>query len=75
VEWEASTTLLGLSLILIGVALVLLPLLTRALQNPAFESIPWILLYVYRSDGFVFATSHILILLSVLVYLYSLWRR
>ncbi|MCL5067839.1 MAG: hypothetical protein M1368_05745 [Thaumarchaeota archaeon] len=56
--------ILGAILILLGVAFFILPLIARSgmLNN---VRIPWIILYVYRSDGFTFVTSPILILISV----------
>ncbi|MEN3058685.1 MAG: hypothetical protein ABC579_05340 [Candidatus Methanosuratincola petrocarbonis] len=41
---------------------------------PSLERIPWIILYVYRSDGFVFVTSPILIIISVLSFLLYVLR-
>ena len=57
-------TLLGLLLIAIGIVLVVLPLVAKHIPN--VEDIPWIVLWVYRSDGFVFATSPILIIVSAI---------
>ncbi|UCG36649.1 MAG: hypothetical protein JSV64_08655 [Candidatus Bathyarchaeota archaeon] len=57
-------TLLGILLIVIGVVLVALPLIAKHIPN--LEHIPWIIVWVYRSDGFVFATSPILIIVSVI---------
>jgi hypothetical protein len=42
---------------------------------PSLESVPWILLYVYRRDGFVFVTSPILIIISVLSLLWWILTR
>lgn len=52
-----------MSLILIGVALVLLPIIGRYVD---LARIPWWLVYVYRSNGFYFVTSPLLIMLSLL---------
>jgi len=57
-------TFLGLLLIASGVILVLLPVIARYI--PSIERVPWIILWVYKSDGFYFATSPLLIILSVL---------
>lgn len=55
-------TWLGIALILIGVALVLLPVLGRYMN---LSQVPSWLVYVYHSDGFYFVTSPLLIVLSV----------
>jgi hypothetical protein len=63
-------TIFGVLLIFLGVVFVALPYIGRVVD---VDKIPWIILYVYKSDGFVFATSPILIILSaislILVYL------
>lgn len=59
-----SFTTLGLLLIVSGLFLVLLPFLTRHL--PSLEKLPWIILWVYRRDGFYFATSPLLIIISLI---------
>ena len=56
-------TLLGILLILLGVVFVALPYVSRVVD---VEKIPWIILYIYRRDGFTFATSPILLFLSAL---------
>ncbi|MGB9135160.1 MAG: hypothetical protein WCC63_06225 [Candidatus Bathyarchaeia archaeon] len=68
-EWDimgdfAPFTLLGVLLIVVGIVLVALPLIVEHIPN--VEDIPWIILWVYRSDGFVFATSPILIIISII---------
>ena len=60
-------TSMGWILILLGTILVALPYLSRLIPN--VEKIPWIILYVYKRDGFYFATSPILILLSILSFI------
>jgi len=57
-------TLLGLLLIFSGVILVALPFIARNL--PSIEKLPWILIWVYRSDGFYFITSPLLIIISLI---------
>ncbi|MEM4245689.1 MAG: hypothetical protein QW390_00155 [Candidatus Bathyarchaeia archaeon] len=54
---------LGLLLIIIGFLLIVVPYLIK--HMPIMEKIPPLLLYVYRRDGFYFATSPLLILLSI----------
>ncbi|MCX6654599.1 MAG: hypothetical protein NTY03_05700 [Candidatus Bathyarchaeota archaeon] len=56
-------TLLGVLLILLGVIFVALPYISRVVD---VEKIHWIILYVYRRDGFTFVTSPILLFLSTL---------
>lgn len=53
-------TWLGIAFILVGVSLIVLPLLGKYLPS----EIPWWLVYVYRSDGFFFATSPLLLAIS-----------
>jgi hypothetical protein len=62
-------TWVGVILIIIGVVIVLLPILGRYVD---LSHIPWWLIYVYRSDGFYFITSPLLIVIfvvSVIIYL------
>lgn len=63
-------SLLGIVLILLGLAFLVAPIIARYLD---VERIPSWLIYVYRSDGFYFVTSPILILISlVFIVLYLL---
>jgi hypothetical protein len=64
---------MGWILILLGVIFVALPYLARFIPN--VEKIPWWILWVYRSNGFTFATSPILIFISILSIIISLVRR
>ena len=57
-------TSMGWILILLGAIFVALPYLTRLVPN--IERIPWFILYTYRRDGFYFATSPLLIAISLL---------
>ena len=66
-------TILGLLLILTGIILVALPLLSQYLPN--LENLPWILIWVYRSDGFIFVTSPILIIITIVSLLVQLLGR
>ncbi len=65
-------TLVGILLILLGLIFVALPYFSRFID---FERIPWIILYVYKSDGFTFATSPLLLIISVLLLLLAYLRR
>lgn len=56
-------TVLGLLLIVCGFVLVALPFVARHL--PSLERLPWFLIWVYRSDGFYFITSPLLIVVSI----------
>ena len=60
-------TSMGMLLILLGLIFVFLPYLVKMV--PTLEGLPWWILYIYRSDGFYFATSPILIIISVLSFL------
>ena len=66
-------TILGLLLILMGIILVALPLLSQYLPN--LENLPWILIWVYKSDGFIFVTSPILIMVTIVSLLVQLLGR
>ena len=66
-------TTLGLILIVSGLLLVLLPFLARYL--PSLDHVPWLLIWVYRRDGFIFVTSPLLILLSLLSLIAQLYGR
>jgi hypothetical protein len=65
-------TLVGILLILLGAVFVALPYISRVVD---IDKIPWIILYVYRSDDFTFATSPILLILSALSLLLAYARR
>ncbi|MCD6538129.1 hypothetical protein J7L18_05905 [Candidatus Bathyarchaeota archaeon] len=58
-----SIQILGVILIVLGVLILIVPLLLEKL--PSLEKIPCIILYVYRTDGFIFATSPILIIVGI----------
>jgi hypothetical protein len=60
----------GLMFIALGAILFLLPFLLDRL--PALERVPWVILYVYRRNGFVFATSPLLIIISVISLVWGL---
>ena len=64
---------MGWILILLGIIFVALPYLARVIPN--VERIPWWILWVYRSNGFTFATSPILIFISILSIIINLVRR
>ncbi len=66
-------TLIGYLLIILGLIFVALPMIVRVF--PSVDKIPWIILWVYRKDGFYFATSPILIILSILSIIYSYLNR
>lgn len=71
-DWAFYLT--GAFFIMLGIAFIILPLLARsgALSN---VKIPWILLYTYNKNGFFFATSPILIIISIIGILFSVLRR
>jgi len=72
-EWYRSFAWLGAIMILLGVLFLAIPYLIR--YAPEIEKLPPILLYVYRKDGFYFATSPILIIVSIVWVFVSLLRR
>lgn len=64
---------LGWVLIVLGLLFVAIPYIVRVV--PSVERLPWFILWVYRRDGFYFATSPLLILLSLLSIVWSYLRR
>ncbi len=65
-------TWLGIALILVGAALVLLPILGKYID---LSHVPHWLIYVYRSDGFYFITSPLLLALSAIALIAYLLTR
>jgi uncharacterized membrane protein HdeD (DUF308 family) len=66
-------TVMGLILILSGIILVMLPFIARHLPN--LEKLPWILIWVYRKNGFYFVTSPLLIILSIISIVLNLYGK
>jgi hypothetical protein len=66
-------TVMGLILILSGLVLVLLPIVARHI--PSLDRLPWILVWVYRKDGFYFVTSPLLIILSLVSIMVNLYGK
>jgi hypothetical protein len=66
-------TVMGLILILSGLVLVLLPIVARHI--PSFDRLPWILVWVYRKDGFYFVTSPLLIIISLVSIIVNLYGK
>lgn len=62
-------TWIGLLLILLGLIFITLPILG---QYVSLKNIPNWLIYTYRKNGFLFITSPILIVLSILLILINL---
>jgi len=71
--WYRPFTVLGLLLIVSGALLIALPILARHL--PSLERLPWIIVWVYRRDGFYFITSPLLIIVSLVSLLLHLLSR
>lgn len=67
-----STFLLGLFFLLLGIALIALPMIVRLI--PQDPKVPRLLIYVYRRGNFYFVTSPVLIIISVVSLLIFLWR-
>lgn len=55
--------LVGIAFILLGIALVLIPVIGNYLE---LSKVPWWIIYIYRSNGFVFVTSPILLIISII---------
>jgi len=64
---------LGIMLMVLGALLFIAPILIEKI--PSLEGIPWIILYVYRKDGFVFVTSPLLIMISIVSLLWWILTR
>ena len=73
-DWQNPFNVFGLTLILIGVALLIVPIIAKIIPTIDLEKIPWPILYVYRNDGFVFITSPLLIIIGVAYFLLTLLR-
>jgi hypothetical protein len=63
----------GLILILLGLLFVLIPILAHYL--PSIEKVPWYIIWIYKRDGFYFATSPLLIVFSILSIVVNLLSR
>jgi len=63
-------TLLGIILIVLGVMAFLLPYLLQADLLRRLKELPPVLVYIYHHDGFYFATSPLLIIVSIAYFLY-----
>jgi hypothetical protein len=68
-----SLQLVGILLMLLGALLFLTPIFLE--QLPSLSNLPWILLYIYRRDSFVFVTSPLLLIISVISLLWWLLTR
>ena len=66
-------TMMGLILILSGLVLVLLPIVARHI--PSLDRLPWVLVWVYRKDGFYFVTSPLLIIISLISIIVNLYGK
>lgn len=67
-----AITLLGIAFILIGIALVLIPVIGNYID---LSKVPWWIIYVYRSNGFVFVTSPILLIISAISIIVAILTR
>jgi len=74
-HWERSFIIFGVTLILIGIALILVPIIVKLFPSVNVEKIPWFLLYIYRKNGFFFATSPILIIIGIAYFLWVFLRK
>jgi len=73
-DWQNPFNVFGVTLILMGVALLIVPIIAKIIPTVDLEKIPWPILYVYRNDGFVFITSPLLIIIGVAYFLLTLLR-
>ena len=56
---------IGFIFLLLAIAFFLIPIVSRSGTISGLK-IPWIILYVYNKGGFYFATSPILLIISVI---------
>lgn len=68
-DW--SFYVIGLLLVLLGIAFILVPLLGRSVAAGNVK-IPWLILYVYNKGGFYFVTSPLLVIISLIGILIAL---
>jgi len=73
-DWQNPFNVFGVTLILMGLALLIVPIIAKIIPTVDLEKIPWPILYVYRNDGFVFITSPLLIIIGVAYFLLALLR-
>jgi len=73
--WERSFTGFGIALILLGIALIIIPIIAKLMPDITLEKIPWFLLYIYHRDGFFFATSPLLIIIGMIYFLWTILHR
>jgi hypothetical protein len=66
-------TLIGIIFIVAGILLVILPLIAQHI--PSLEKIPWIIIWTYKSDNFVFVTSPILIIITIISFILNYLKR
>ncbi|HDI12807.1 MAG TPA: hypothetical protein ENF64_01680 [Hadesarchaea archaeon] len=59
-------TLLGITLILLGAAFLLLPVIGKYID---LSNVPSWLVYIYHRNGFYFATSPLLLVFSLVVFI------
>jgi hypothetical protein len=71
-EKYTSFQFMGWILILLGVIFVTMPHITRF--APEIDRIPWWVIWVYRKDGLFFATSPLLIFISILSIVFRILR-
>jgi len=70
----AVFTIIGLVLVALGILSLLMPIVLESDVLQWLSRIPPIFLYVYRRNGFVFVTSPVLIVVSLVFLLYH-WIR
>lgn len=70
-----ASGLFGWLLIAIGIVLVILPIIAKLIPSvDDLGRVPWIILFVYRRENFVFITSPILLIISVISFVWLLIR-
>ncbi|MCD6593990.1 hypothetical protein J7L00_07935 [Candidatus Bathyarchaeota archaeon] len=74
-SFEKILIVLGVLFVVLGLAFIAASLIAKVTPQLSLERIPWILLWIYRRDGFWFATSPILLMISVAAFIIWLLTR
>ena len=74
-SFEKILIVLGVLFVVLGLAFIAASLIAKVTPWFSLERIPWILLWIYRRDGFWFATSPILLMISVAAFIIWLLTR
>ena len=74
-SFEKILIVLGVLFVVLGLVFIAASLIVKVTPQLSLERIPWIILWIYRRDGFWFATSPILLMISVAAFIIWLLTR